>query len=197
MNTKHVKVYHRLFILLVFLTATWQLGSAAYIHVKAIVAQQLLQSAWDKTLQGEKQVKPWGWADTWPIARMQVPAYNEDMIVLAGDSGRNLAFGPAYRFGSAEPGRQGVSLISAHRDTHFRFLKDIIIGDKIKIHTDKGELIIYEVMQTEIVSKADVQIELGSRNKELILVTCYPFNNIMPDTDLRYLVYAKEVQKIS
>lgn len=182
----------RISIIFILLVASWQLTAGAYIHVKAYVAQQLLLSAWDKTLKGQKKVKPWSWSDTWPVARLQVPAYDEDIIILAGDSGRNLAFAPGYRFGTAKPGDKGVSLISAHRDTHFEFLKNIKLGDEIKIQTDKGNIIKYIITNTKVVNQKNTNINLSKTNKELILVTCFPFDSIQADTDLRFLAFAEE-----
>ncbi len=187
----------RLFIVSIMLLASWQIITGSYIQVKAYVAQQLLLKAWDKTLAGDKKVKPWSWADTWPVARLQVPALNEDIIILAGDSGRNLAFGPGYRFGTAQPGMPGVSIISAHRDTHFRFLRNIKRGDEIRIQTDKGQIIHYKVSKISIVDKAQAQIEPVTTTSELLLVTCYPFNAVKPGTRLRYLVFATQNHKPS
>ena len=99
------------------------IGQSFYIHAKAWLAQILLEQAWNKIQQGETQVKPWPWADTWPVARLQVPSLNIDLFILAGDSARNLAFGPGHNFASAQPGEVGNSIISAHRDTHFSFFK--------------------------------------------------------------------------
>jgi len=183
----------RLFIVLVFIAASWQLAGAAYIHVKAYVAQKLLETAWNKTLQGEKKVKPWSWADTWPVARLQVPSLKQDLIVLAGDSGRNLAFGPGYRFGTAKPGDKGISMISAHRDTHFNFLKNIKIDDVIKITNDKRKSVLYKVVEMKVVHQDRGHIALNQSGKNLVLITCYPFDGIQADTDLRYLVYAKQL----
>ncbi|VAW99089.1 LPXTG-site transpeptidase family protein [hydrothermal vent metagenome] len=190
-----IKNKQHLFIVGIVLLASWQIVTGAYIQVKAYVAQQLLVSAWEQTLSGNKKVKPWSWADTWPIARLQVPALNEDMIILAGDSGRTLAFGPGYQFGSAQPGSLGVSIISAHRDTHFRFLKNIKGGDEIKIQTDKGETLVYQVTGMQVADKAAAQIDFDTTTSELVLVTCYPFNALQTGTRLRYLVYATEKNK--
>jgi len=191
-----MKNKQRLFIIIVVIVASWQLGTGVYIHVKAHVAQKLLLSAWQKTLSGESKVKPWSWADTWPVARMKVPAYGEDIIILAGDSGRNLAFGPGYRFGTSKPGTKGMSMISAHRDTHFKFLENVMPGDEIEIQTEKGINVVYVISGTKIVDKSNAAIELESKDKQLVLITCYPFNSIHPGTDFRYLVYATEKKLI-
>ena len=70
----------------------WHLGQAGYIAAKAELAQYLMQRSWQQTLAGARAVKPWPWADTWPVARLT--AADVDLFVLAGADGRALAFGP-------------------------------------------------------------------------------------------------------
>src|SRR5205085_5532294 len=48
-------------------------GNGVYLHAKARVAQLLLARAWSRTLHGEREVKPWAWVDTWPVARIELP----------------------------------------------------------------------------------------------------------------------------
>src|SRR4029078_417855 len=72
---------------------TVSFGNGVYIYAKAQLAQVLLHRAWDRRATGSA-VKPWPWADTHPIARLIIPARAADILVLAGASGRTLAFGP-------------------------------------------------------------------------------------------------------
>src|SRR5436190_15659044 len=48
-------------------------GNGVYLYAKARVAQLLLARAWSRTLHGEHDVKPWSWADTWPVAKIEFP----------------------------------------------------------------------------------------------------------------------------
>ena len=73
-----------LLVLTLVLLGLWQTGSGAWIYVKARLAQVLLQRAWADTLAGQRDVKPWPWADTWPVARLVVPSLGIDQIVLEG-----------------------------------------------------------------------------------------------------------------
>ena len=85
----------RAIIWCLLLVAAHQLGGAAVIKAKAWLAPILIQQAWEQTLlSGGEAVKPWPWADTWPVARLWVPALGVERLVLAGDSGNALAFGP-------------------------------------------------------------------------------------------------------
>jgi sortase A len=171
----------------------WQIGSASYIHAKAILAQVLLETAWDKTVHhGQQEVKPWPWADTWPISRLGVPGLGIDRIVLAGASGSSLAFGPGHLFGSSLPGQQGNTVIAGHRDTHFRFLKDIQQGELIQLQSLSGRTIEYEVSEIIIAHEKQAEYLADTPDNTLTLITCYPFNAIRPGGPLRYLVIAKQ-----
>ena len=100
------------------------MAQGLYIPAKAVVAQQLLQLAWERAQDGARAARSWPWADTPPVARLIVPELDIDQIVLEGASGRTLAFGPGVLPGSVPPGDAGHIVISGHRDTHFRFLAD-------------------------------------------------------------------------
>ena len=184
----------KVLLLLLPLCGMWQLGSASYIHAKAILAQVLLETAWDETRNGQREVKPWPWADTWPICRLTVPRLGIDRIVLAGASGSSLAFGPGHLFGSSSPGQQGNIVIAGHRDTHFRFLKAIQPGEIIHLQTVMGDTLQYEVIETKIVHEREAEYLVSTQEDKLTLITCYPFDAIRPGGPLRYLVIAKQHQ---
>jgi len=190
-----MKYLRTIFVLLVAVIACWKIAAAGYIHVKAYVAQQLLVLAWDKTLQGNQKVKPWSWSDSWPVARMQVPAHNKDLIILAGDSGRNLAFAPGYRLSTVKPGEPGLSMISAHRDTHFSFLKNLQLGEEILITTEQHKTVFYKISLLKVVHQSNVKINTTASEKTLVLITCYPFDSVYPQTEYRYLVYAQQIKE--
>jgi sortase A len=138
-------------IVLLALLAVWETGHGVWIHAKAHLAQYLLQRAWSRTLAGEQNVKPWPWADTWPVARLRVPAHGVDLIVLDGVSGRTLAFAPGHATGGPAPGAPGTAVISGHRDTHFRFLAALQPGDEILVETPGRPLARFRVVDTAVV----------------------------------------------
>ena len=181
---------HKLtFVFIILAAATlWQLGLASWIHTKAIAAQILLDRAWQQTLVDHKQTRPWPWADTWPVAELIVPEIDIAQIVLAGDSGAILAFGPGHSFASALPDEHGTVMISGHRDTHFRFLQDLKKGTRLILKT-KSAIHYYTVSNTRVVDSRNYKVD--STNDELVLVTCYPFNSAITGGNERYLVYAQ------
>lgn len=170
----------------------WQVGHGAWIYAKALLAQQLLQRAWVRTLAGDSHVKPWPWADTWPVARLRVPAHGVDLIVLDGVSGRTLAFAPGLASGSARPGAPGTTIISGHRDTHFRFLEHLEPGDEIIVDTPGREPARFYVHEATVVDSRTALIgRAGDGTAALVLLTCYPFDAIRPGGPLRYVVAAE------
>ena len=169
----------------------WQLGQGAYIPAKAWLAQELLQRAWVRTGAGEERAVPWPWADTWPVARLTAKARDVDLIVLAGGSGRTLAFGPGHLGASALPGEIGNTIIAGHRDTHFRFLKDVEPGELIRVETAAGQGHLYEVTSVDIVDSRKGSLLLDTPAAMMTLVTCYPFDAREAGGPLRYVVTAR------
>lgn len=178
--------------LLALLSGLWQLAQGLYIPSKAVVAQQLLQLAWERTQMGARGARPWPWADTHPVARLNVPELGIDQIVLEGASGRTLAFGPGLLPGSVAPGNAGHIVISGHRDTHFRFLAELASGARIYLYGADGVRHAYRVDDTDIVDVRQYRGLEECDGRCLTLVTCYPFDAVVPGGPLRYLVFARE-----
>ena len=103
-------------------------AKALYIPVKAELAQILLERAFDQSLARGRPIKPWSWADTAPAARLRVPRLGVSEIVLDAGSGEAMAFGPAQ---VRDDRANAVTILSAHRDTHFAFIRDLAVGDEI------------------------------------------------------------------
>lgn len=161
----------------------------AFIPAKAAVAQALLERAWARSAAGEVAAKPWPWADTWPVARIEAPRLEARAIVLHEAGGEAMAFGPAWLAQTAEPGHPGVSVIAAHRDTHFRFLKDLRPGDALTVTTADGAVHAFVVAGHEIVRADKSGIVAQGGAPRLALVTCFPFN-AKTRGPLRYVVWA-------
>jgi sortase A len=164
-------------------------GQGAYIHAKALVAQVLLERAFEKAIATGQETKPWSWADTWPVARIEVKRLHASTIVLAGSSGQALAFGPGHVERTANAGERGVAVYSAHRDTHFAFLKNIVVGDRIDVTRHDGRTFRYSVDSTSVVRFDASGIDPLADGHELVLSTCWPFDALTQGSE-RYLVHA-------
>ncbi len=171
--------------------AFWNLGQGAYIPAKAWLAQELMQRAWSRAAAGSDKPAPWPWADTWPVARLSAKSGDVDLIVLAGGSGRTLAFGPGHLSASSLPGERGNVVIAGHRDTHFSFLRDVEIGDSLSVETVNGRRHLYMVVGIDIVDSRRGALLLDTDQAVLSLVTCYPFEAREGGGPLRYVVTAK------
>ena len=168
------------------------LVQASWIHAKAWLAQQLIASAWDRTLshQGQPQ-KPWHWADTYPVARLALPG-QDDLYVLNGGQGNALAFGPGLVEGS-DPLGAGFSAVGGHRDTHFRSLAGLQTGQRFKVQGIDGEWYWYEITGAGPVNIHQQPLAQTGR-EQLVLVTCYPFDTVQADPDQRWVVTGDRIR---
>lgn len=168
----------------------WLIGQGLWIHMKATAAQWLLQNAWNRTLQTGQPAKPWPWADTWPAGRLLVPQHGIDQIILADASGRSLAFGPGQVGHGAFPDGIQALILSGHRDTHFSFLRHVQPGETMTVQTAQGKRLAYRVEDTAILDSRTNQIFNDQSDDSLILITCFPFDAVLPGGPLRYVVRA-------
>jgi sortase A len=182
----------RVLALCTLLVALVCFGQAVWIYAKAELAQILIESAWERTLaQPGSPHKPWRWADTWPVARLQWQGNGkaEDMYVLAGGTGNALAFGPGHLIETAPLG-EGASVVAGHRDTHFAFLRDVQPGNEVALQNANGEWLVYTVADTKVSDSSLGPLLLDPTRDSLTLVTCYPFDALLAGGPLRYEVTA-------
>lgn len=177
-------------VTLLLIAGAWQAGRGAWIQVKAVLAQILIAQAWSRTLAGETKVKPWPWADTWPVAKLAIPRLGLERYVLAGADGPAMAFGPGHATGTALPGEQGNSVIGGHRDTHLAFLREVKPGDTLVIERPDGVKVSYRAASAEIVDRRDVWVMEQAGPARLTLITCYPFDALRAGGPLRYVLLA-------
>lgn len=176
-------------VLLLTVAGLLFLGAGLWIPAKAVLAQYLLQRSWQQTLVTGNIVKPWPWADTWPVGRLQNDRLGVDLIVLEGESGEVLAFGPGHLSRSSLPGKGGHCILAGHRDTSFAFLEDLQPGDQLLLE-GKGGKDHFIVQATGVVPAEELYLD-GESEGVLSLITCFPFKAITPGTSLRFVVNAK------
>ena len=172
-------------------------GHGLYMGAKAQLAQALLSKTWAHTLKTGKFTPPWSSLDAYPIAKIGFPYQKKSAIVLSTDSGQALAFGP----GLVNDAQSGGSLvIAAHKNTHFKPLKTLQPGNIVTLETVTNKTS-YTVTDHAIIDTRSDNLTLPAlqthqttqRPQNLVLVTCYPFDNISFNGPLRYVVYAKAV----
>lgn len=172
------------------IAGTWQVASAAWIHAKAWLAQELIAQAWAASRYASRAPRPWPGADLRPVARLAVPARGVDLYVLDNPSPNALSFGPAWVAGTAAPGTAGNAVIVAHRDTHFAFLQRLEADDVIEVEGLRGVRARYRVREATVVQKTETRVLDSADSAQLTLITCYPFDALRPGTPWRYVVVA-------
>lgn len=107
-----------------------------------------------------------------PVARLHIPRIHLDEIVIEGVGDDELNAGPGHLPGSALPGMTGNSVISAHRDRHFRRLDELQLGDTIRTETGHSTDS-WVIVERRIVGRATPAL-FGSKQRLLTLTTCWP-----------------------
>ena len=129
---------------------------------------------------------------TW-VARLEAPAIGLQATVLEGSDDGTLARAAGHIESTALPGSPGNVGIAGHRDTIFRPLRNVKIGDVFAVKTSSGTMQ-YRVSSTKIVPPEDVSVLDPTPNPTLTLVTCYPFTFI-GHAPKRFIVRAELIEK--
>lgn len=125
------------------------------------------------------------------VGRLEIPKLGVSLLILEGAKSKTLRLGLGHVPGTSLPGQPGNVVIAGHRDTFFRPLRNIKIGDEVSVDTT-AHTYCYHVRSFEIVDPHNVN-ELRFHNKnELTLITCYPFFYIGP-APKRLVVHAEPV----
>lgn len=122
------------------------------------------------------------------IGVLSIERLDIEAPVFSGSTDQILDRGVAWIQGTAQLGKVGNTGLAAHRDGFFRGLKDIQIGDDIRIST-LADGVLYKVTATDIVSPQDVYVLDPTKGATLTLITCYPFYYV-GSAPSRFVVYA-------
>lgn len=203
-NNRHhayFKRFLKVFLLVLCCCAIIGILQPLYMLSKAAFAQILLERAWHSTkmINFNEKKAPWAWADAYPVAKITYLNMNQNeessWIILAGMTGRNMAFAPSWLQDSAKPNDYGNTVISAHNDSHFSVLEHVKLGDVFTVESSDKRLINYRVSDISIVDETDNSAYEFSDDTLLTLITCYPFtlNTNSSDKTQRQIVKARAV----
>ena len=120
------------------------------------------------------------------IGSLTIPALNRKTPIIQGTEIEDLKKGVGHFAGSVLPGEEDNCVLSGHRDTVFRQLGKVKLGDKLIVETSAGTFT-YEVNGTRIVHENDKTVIVPTDHAVLTLTTCYPFYAIGNAPD-RYIV---------
>jgi len=128
------------------------------------------------------------------IGEIQVLRLGMSVMVVQGDSPASLRHAVGHIPKSALPGEWGNVALAGHRDTYFRPLRDIRVGDEIRFKTAKHNFE-YVVESMEVVAPTDVQVLEATSGHVLTFVTCFPFYYVGP-APKRFIVRARAVERM-
>jgi sortase A len=126
-----------------------------------------------------------------PLAVLSISKLGLCVPVFNGTDAMTLNRGAGRISGTARPGERGNIGIAAHRDSFFRGLKDVEVGDRIELAA-LHQKFVYTVDNIAVVTPSDVRVLQARSRPSLTLVTCYPFY-FVGDAPQRYIVQASLV----
>jgi sortase A len=125
------------------------------------------------------------------LGRLEAPTVNLSTVVLEGSDDATLSRGSGHIEDTPFPGEPGNVGIAGHRDTTFRALRRIKLGDTLDFKT-ADRLYRYRITKTWIVGPDDVYVLDPTPQPALTLVTCYPFE-FVGHAPRRFIVRAELV----
>jgi sortase A len=158
---------------------------------KSHEAEEQAEEQWDNLnrSQPEKPIHRVPKGET--LARLSIPRLESHWVVLEGSDRNELRRGPGHMLQTALPGTRGNCVIAGHRDTQFRILRKVEIGEEISVEID-GHTFVYRVTDHRVVSPADTDPLRPTKKASLTLVTCYPFYYVGP-APKRFVIRAELV----
>ena len=128
------------------------------------------------------------------LGRLEIPRLGVSGIILEGAEGElRTAIGHLPQ--SAPLGGDSNTALAGHRDTVFRALKDVRIGDRVSLTTWEG-LYEYQVTGTRVVEADAMEVVAPTPDPTLTLITCYPFSYLGPAPQ-RFVVQARRIDERS
>jgi len=129
------------------------------------------------------------------IGMVEIPKLHLSAVVFQGSDSSVLDHGVGHVDSTALPGQPGNVVLAAHRDTLFRPLRNIRIGDLVTVTTESGPRN-YRVSSTEVVKPTEISVLDPTAKPTLTLITCYPFYYV-GHAPRRFIVRATEDQEAS
>lgn len=151
---------------------------ASWLPVKAWLSQQLISYSWQQSIDLQQKIKPWPWADTYPIAELTFERLNKRVVVLNGGDPSTLAFSAGAIAPFNQPSSTQPFVVAGHRDSHFSFLDEVFMKDIISLADKHGQSQLYQVEAIDIVDASTGELPVLADDSSLILITCYPFTSI-------------------
>ena len=126
-----------------------------------------------------------------PVGSLQIVRVGLSGVVVEGDSDAVLDRAIGHLPDTPLPWHSGNSALAAHRDALFRPLRDVRLGDILRLKTPHGDFD-YRVRETLIVKPQDVWVIDPTPTSMLTLISCYPFDYVGHAPE-RFIVRAERI----
>ena len=167
----------------------WQIVSGKMQTEATLKKAKSIVQAEPKQVQKESSAQSQPPAVGNAIGILDIPKIQAELPIVEGTDQDDLEKGVGHYKGSSLPKENGQIVLSGHRDSVFRRLGELKIGDPLTVKVKNGSQT-YKITNTKIVNSDDKTIITLQKNKEeLILTTCYPFRYV-GNAPQRYIVYA-------
>lgn len=130
-----------------------------------------------------------------PIGRLEIPRFGLSVVVAEGDDENTLKVAVGHLPDTSLPWQEGNTALAGHRDTFFRPLRRIQVGDEIRLVTGRGTFR-YRVSRHTVVDPDALWVLDASPAAALTLITCYPFDYVGP-APRRFIVHAERLANVS
>jgi len=130
-------------------------------------------------------------ADGTPMARLAIPRLGLSTVVAEGVDDAVLRRSLGHVPASARPGEGGNVALAGHRDTFFRAIENVVVGDEIELES-AGGTDLYRVEWVAVVEPSEVVVTSDAGYPALTLLTCYPFGYV-GSAPYRYVVRARRL----
>lgn len=173
-----------------FVVALVTLGRVAYVTLDAAAYQRSARArlgASPAVAVGATPARP---VEGDLVGELRLPRLGLRAIVVHGESERILTRAVGHLAGTAWPGQAGNVVLAGHRDTFFRPLRHVQVGDTLSLVTPGGTFT-YAVESTAVVRPADIGALAPTDTPTLTLITCFPFTYIGPAPS-RFVVRARQ-----
>lgn len=171
--------------------STTSAQSDATAEAKAMIAKRDASSKTEDSnvLEVAKSFNPY-MGET--AGMLHIPKLEADLPIIEGTHEDELERGVGHYRGTAYPLQNEQIVLSGHRDTVFRQMGELEIGDQLILQMEYGDFT-YEITKTKIVDADDRTIIVPHGEEVLTLTTCYPFNFVGYAPE-RYIIYAYPVE---
>ena len=129
------------------------------------------------------------------IGRLEIPRVGLSAVVAEGDDDDTLRIAVGHLPDTPLPWQEGNAAFAGHRDTFFRPLRRIRVGDGIRLTTPRGDYR-YRVTRHTVVDPEELWVLDASSGAALTLITCYPFDFVGP-APRRFVVHAERITDAS